>query len=209
MKSCIRLINGIAKDIVNSEAVWVNMGVKSSSPKFASDTNSSATFKQGQYLFNYSEDVVASFSGDFTVAFWAKFEQGAITDEVYGNRLMLILDNTVISGEIPSSVIVTDWNYYTIIRDGNTIKLNANTLNIASVENTNVIDFSNTAYIYLGNDNPTATGYNVTTDDIFMFDGVLDISTLPDGYLDMGEFKYCLYIEVATGKIYGYKEDEV
>ena len=42
-----------------------------------------------------------------------------------------------------------------------------------------------------------------------MFDGVLDISTLPDGYLDMGTFKYCLYIEVATGKIYGYKEDEV
>lgn len=69
-----------------------------------------AKFVKGSFISNYGDASVFSFSGTFTVAFYAKFDSGAITDEVYPNLFACVFDkdNTILSIPVPATITVTD-----------------------------------------------------------------------------------------------------
>jgi len=214
--SCVRFDkNIIPYDVLNLEAKLVNFGVCGSTAKFPENiNNSSGWFVRNSYIVNAQDDFHMRFDSVFTVMFWAKFIERPYVDEVYGNRFILILDDgSVISYRIPdSSISIADWNHYSIIRDvDNIISMRINGMTVRSEVNSAPFDLTNSSYIYLGNSNRYATGYDVITDDILIFNGMLydsDFSELPDDYIDVTQFKQLLYIISSTGEVWGYGLEE-
>ena len=117
-KSNLRLclLNSL-KDTLNKKSNWLDMGVSHVEPRFVNSSNiTGAMYQQGSYAFNY-EDIYLNFKSIFTVSFWAKSSAGAITDDVYLNKIVIVIAGTAISVDIPDTVDLTSWNYFEISRD--------------------------------------------------------------------------------------------
>ena len=217
-KSCTRIKKpNIPTDLLNSNIDWVNVAVSTSNAVFTNDLYNSGLFTRNSYLYSNktATDYSLKFSDIFTITFWAKAQAGAITDTVYPNRFVLALDGTstnILSVEIPSTVTITDWNHYDITRstDGNIyMRINGTTIGSLTA-NTTTLNLLSTSYIFLGNENFQATGYNMIVDDILIIDTVLwdtDYTTMPKDYIDVSSFNHCLFMKPSTGEIWGYQKE--
>ena len=204
-KSNLRLytLNSL-KDTLNKKSNWLDMGVSHVEPRFANSENiTGARYSLGAYAFNY-EDIYLNFKSMFTVSFWAKSSAGAITDDVYFNKVVIVIAGTSISVDIPNSVDLTLWNYFIITRDADnvlSISINGNVI----YTDTHAGDFNlNTdGYVYIGNQNRYATGFNFTIDDFVVYDGSVDATAVVSDYLDLDTIKQILIID-ASGQVWGY-----
>ena len=76
--------------------------------------------------------------------------------------------------------------------------------------NTTTLNLLSTSYIFLGNENFQATGYNMIVDDILIIDAVLwdtDYTKMPTDYIDVSSFSHCLFMKPSTGEIWGYQKE--
>ena len=205
-KSNLRLytLNSL-KDTLNKKSNWLDMGVSHVEPRFVNSANiTGAMYQQGSYAFNYNEDIYLNFTSMFTVRFWAKSSAGAITDDVYKNKIVIVIAGTAISVDIPSSVDLTLWNYFIITRDADnilTISINGNII----YTDTHAGDFNlNTdGYVYIGNQNRYATGFNFNIDDFVVYDGSVDATVVASEYLDLSNLTQILIID-SSGQVWGY-----
>ena len=121
-KSNLRLytLNSL-KDTLNKKSNWLDMGVSHVEPRFVNSENiTGARYSIGSYAFNF-EDIYLNFKSIFTVSFFFFFSAGAITDDVYFNKVVVVIAGTAISVDIPNSVDLTLWNYFVITRDANNV----------------------------------------------------------------------------------------
>lgn len=209
-KSNIRMfsLNNI-RDLLNSSANWLDMGVSHVEPKFANSNNiTGARYDMGAYAFNYNESISMNFSTTFTIAFWAKAVRGAIDDNVYKNNIVLVLetgDKLIV--EIPDYYDLTEWHFYVITRDSDN---NINFCLDGSVIDTKVqsgdFDLGSNSYFFLGNQNRYATGFTFDIDDVIIFDGSVDSSFKPDDYVSTNIFTQMLVID-SSGRVWGYSYD--
>ena len=205
-KSNLRLytLNSL-KDTLNKKSNWLDMGVSHVEPRFVNSANiTGAMYQQGSYAFNYNEDIYLNFKSMFTVSFWAKSSTGAITDDVYLNKVVVVIAGTAISVDIPSSVDLTLWNYFVITRDADnvlSISINGNVI----YTDTHAGDFNlNTdGYVYIGNQNRYATGFNFVIDDFVVYDGSVDATVVASEYLDLSNLTQILIID-SSGQVWGY-----
>ena len=209
-KSNIRLfsLNHI-KDLLNSSANWLDMGVSHVEPKFVNDKSiTGARYGMGAYAFNYNESISMNFSTTFTIAFWAKAVRGAIDDNVYKNNIVLILetgDKLIV--EIPNSFDLTDWHFFVITRDGdNNINFCIDTTVLDTKKQSGDFNLGSNSYFFLGNQNRYATGFIFEVDDIIIFDGSVDSSFKPDDYVSTNIFTQLLVID-SSGQVWGYSYD--
>ena len=93
--SCVRFNEEVIPyDVLNSDAKLLNFGVSGSEAKFPTNINNRAGwFKRNGYVVNAQDNLSMAFAGTFTLMFWAKFTNKLNTDDVYGNRWILILDD--------------------------------------------------------------------------------------------------------------------
>ena len=122
-KSNLRLytLNSL-KDTLNKKSNWLDMGVSHVEPRFVNSANiTGAMYQQGSYAFNYNEDIYLNFTSMFTVRFWAKSSAVAITDDVYVNKVVVVIAGTAISVDIPNSVDLTLWNYFIVTSDADNV----------------------------------------------------------------------------------------
>lgn len=197
------------KDLLNSSANWLDMGVSHVEPKFANDSNiTGARYGMGAYAFNFNESVSMNFRTTFTIAFWAKAVRGAIDDTVYKNNIVLVLetgDKLVV--EIPDSYDLTEWHFYVVTRDGDN---NINFCIDATVLDTKVqsgdFNLGSNSYLFLGNQNRYATGFIFDVDDVIIFDDSVDNSFKPDDYVSTSIFTQLLVID-SSGQVWGYSWD--
>lgn len=205
-KSNLRLclLNSL-KDTLNKKSNWLDMGVSHAEPRFVNSANiTGAMYQQGSYAFNYNEDIYLNFTSMFTVRFWAKSSAGAITDDVYKNKIVIVIAGTAVSVDIPDTVDLTSWNYFVITRDVDDkldISINGNIV----YTDTHAGDFNlnSDGYVYVGNQNRYATGFNFTVDDFVVYDGSVDATDVASDYLDLGTIKQILIID-ASGQVWGY-----
>ena len=204
-KSNLRLytLNSL-KDTLNKKSNWLDMGVSHVEPRFVnSDNITGARYSLGAYAFNY-EDIYLNFKSLFTVSFWAKSSAGAITDDIYLNKIVVVIAGTAISVDIPNSVDLALWNYFIITRDADnvlSISINGNVI----YTDTHAGDFNlnSDGYVYIGNQNRYATGFNFTIDDFVVYDGSVDATAVASDYLDLDTIKQILIID-ASGQVWGY-----
>lgn len=170
-KSNIRMfsLNNI-RDLLNSSANWLDMGVSHVEPKFANDSNiTGARYGMGAYAFNFNESISMNFSTTFTIAFWARAVSGAIDDTVYKNNIVLVLetgDKLVV--EIPDSYDLTEWHFYVVTRDGdNNINFCIDTTVLDTKMKSGDFNLGSNSYLFLGNQNRYATGFIFDVDDRF------------------------------------------
>lgn len=205
-KSNLRLytLNSL-KDTLNKKSNWLDMGVSHVEPRFVNSANiTGAMYQQGSYAFNYNEDIYLNFTSMFTVRFWAKSSAGAITDDVYFNKVVIVIAGTAISVDIPNSVDLTLWNYFIVTRDADnvlSISINGNII----YTDTHAGDFNlNTdGYVYIGNQNRYATGFNFDVDDFVVYDGSVDATAVASEYLDLSNITQILIID-SSGQVWGY-----
>ena len=204
-KSNLRLytLNSL-KDTLNKKSNWLDMGVSHVEPRFVNSENiTGARYSLGSYAFNY-EGIYLNFKSIFTVSFWAKSSAGAITDDVYFNKIVIVIAGTAISVDIPNSVDLTLWNYFIVTRDADnvlSISINGNVI----YTDTHAGDFNlNTdGYVYIGNQNRYATGFNFDVDDFIVYDGSVDATVVASGYLDLSNLTQILIID-SSGQVWGY-----
>lgn len=207
-KSNLRLytLNSL-KDTLNKKSNWLDMGVSHVEPRFVnSDNITGARYSLGSYAFNF-EDIYLNFKSMFTVSFWAKSSAGAITDDVYFNKVVIVIAGTAISVDIPNSVDLTLWNYFIITRDADnvlSISINGNVI----YTDTHAGDFNlNTdGYVFVGNQNRYATGFNFDVDDFVVYDGSVDATVVASEYLDLSAITQILIID-SSGQVWGYSYD--
>ena len=217
-KSCTRIKKpNIPTDLLNSNIDWVNVAVSTSNAVFTNDLYNSGLFTRNSYLYSNktATDYSLKFSDIFTITFWAKAQAGAITDTVYPNKFVFAYDGTstnILSVNIPSTVTITDWNHYDITRstDGNTyMRINGTTIGSLTA-NASILNLLSDSYLFLGNENTYATGYNMIVDDILIIDAVLwdtDYTKMPTDYIDVSSFSHCLFMKPSTGEIWGYQKE--
>ena len=204
-KSNLRLytLNSL-KDTLNKKSNWLDMRVSHVEPRFVNSENiTGARYSIGSYAFNF-EDIYLNFKSMFTVSFWAKSSSGAITDDVYFNRVVVVIAGTTINVDIPNSVDLTLWNYFIITRDADnilTISINGNVI----YTDTHAGDFNlNTdGYVFVGNQNRYATGFNFDVDDFVVYDGSVDATAVASEYLDLSNLTQILIID-SSGQVWGY-----
>lgn len=207
-KSCIRFKKFYTPfDEINKRANWLYMCASNEEGKFEVEEKNSASclFTRNTYIFNYQDTQEVKFEKMFSIVFWAKCPKKALIDK---NTLTVIFDSANIISVDLSSVDLTVWHQYSIVRDENndiTVRVDGTVLHTDN--NTSILNLTNGSYIYFGSINPNSTGYDVILDDILLFDGSLDFSTVSNNYLDTQNYKKCLYIETSTGKVWGYKKD--
>ncbi len=207
-KSNLRLytLNSL-KDTLNKKSNWLDMGVSHVEPRFVNSENiTGARYSIGSYAFNYG-DIYLNFKSIFTVSFWAKSSAGAITDDVYLNKIVIVIAGTAISVDIPNSVDLALWNYFIITRDADnvlSISINGNII----YTDTHAGDFNlNTdGYVYIGNQNRYATGFNFDVDDFVVYDGSVDATVVTSEYLDLSNITQILIID-SSGQVWGYSYD--
>lgn len=207
-KSNLRLytLNSL-KDTLNKKSNWLDMGVSHVEPRFVnSDNITGARYSLGSYAFNY-EDIYLNFKSLFTVSFWAKSSVGAITDDVYLNKIVVVIAGTAISVNIPNSVDLALWNYFIITRDADnvlSISINGNVI----YTDTHAGDFNlNTdGYVYIGNQTRYTTGFNFDVDDFVIYDGSVDATVVASEYLDLSAITQILIID-SSGQVWGYSYD--
>ena len=209
-KSNIRMfsLNHI-KDLLNSNANWLDMGVTHVEPKFVNDKSiTGARYGMGAYAFNYNESISMNFSTTFTIAFWAKAVRGAIDDNVYKNNIVLVLetgDKLIV--EIPDSYDLTEWHFYVITRDSdNNINFCIDTDVLDTKMQSGDFNLSSNSYFFLGNQNRYATGFTFEVDDIIIFDVSVYSSFKPDDYVSTNIFTQLLVID-SSGQVWGYSYD--
>ena len=86
-------------------------------------------------------------------------------------------------------------------------KLKEKNIKFKEETNSTHLKLTSNSYVWFGNDDPVATGYDVIADDIFIFDGSVDFSKVSTDYIDTKHEKRCLYIDSETGQVYGYRKD--
>ena len=204
-KSNLRLytLNSL-KDTLNKKANWLDMGVSHVEPRFVNSKNiTGARYSLGSYAFNF-EDIYLNFKSIFTVSFWAKSSAGAITDDVYLNKVLIVIAGTAISVDIPNSGDLTLWNYFIVTRDADnvlSISINGNVI----YTDTHAGDFNlNTdGYVFVGNQSRYATGFNFNIDDFVVYDGSVDATVVASEYLDLSNLTQILIID-SSGQVWGY-----
>lgn len=217
-KSCTRIKKpNIPTDLLNSNIDWVNVAVSTSNAVFTNDLYNSGLFTRNSYLYSNktATDYSLKFLDIFTITFWARAQAGAITDTVYPNKFVFAYDGTstnILSVNIPSTITLTDWNHYDITRstDGNTyMRINGTTIGSLTA-NASILNLLSDSYLFLGNENTYATGYNMIVDDILIIDTVLwdtDYTKMPTDYIDVSSFSHCLFMKPSTGEIWGYQKE--
>lgn len=205
-KSNLRLclLNSL-KDTLNKKSNWLNMGVSHVEPRFVNSSNiTGAMYQQGSYAFNYNEDIYLNFTSMFTVRFWAKSSAGAITDDVYKNKILIVIAGTAVSVDIPDTVDLTVWNYFVLTRDiENKLDISINGNIIYTDTHAGDFNLNSDGYVYIGNQNRYATGFNFTIDDFVVYDGSVDATEVAIDYLDLDTIKQILIID-ASGQVWGY-----
>lgn len=214
--NCVRFkVENTPYDEIDINANWVNMNVGYDTAKFTIDEdedgindNSSGVFRRSSYIVNHENESFDT-EHNFTIAFWAKCPAKSEIDSWYPNKLILILDtDNVIAENIPTSIDVTQWHQYSIVRDENDlITFRVDGTKFKEETNSTHLKLTSNSYVWFGNDDPVATGYDVIADDIFIFDGSIDFSTQSTDYIDTKHEKRCLYIDSETGQVYGYRKD--
>jgi hypothetical protein len=188
------------------------MAIKRQDPKFVnSDNRVGVIFPSDTYLYQLNDDVNAyKYDGEFTVCFWAIFNDLGRIDEAYPNAIHLILnDGTAIKTVIPSTIDMTAYHWFKIQRDSNNlITIYIDNLSVATQTSNAVFSLADNSYIFLGNTNRYFTGYEVITDDILIFGGISSATeNTPSDYLNPANFTMLLYIKVSDGSVWGYKEE--
>lgn len=202
------------KDSLMSAQKLLNMATKQAEPKFTNTDNRVGTlFQKDTYIYQLNDDINAyKYTGEFTVCFWAKFKDLGHIDEVYENKIILILnDGTTISADIPKNVDMTNYHWVKIQRDSsNLITISLDNSAIKTETSNAVFSLADNSYIFVGNTYRYSTGYEVIVDDILIFGGVANAtSTTPTDYLNpesFTSFTMLLYIKVSDGSVWGYKE---
>ena len=204
-KSNLRLytLNSL-KDTLNKKSNWLDMGVSHVEPRFVNSENiTGARYSLGSYAFNF-EGIYLNFKSMFTVSFWAKSSAGAITDDVYKNKIVIVIAGTAVSVDIPDTVDLTSWNYFVLTRDiENKLDVSINGNIIYTDTHAGDFNLNSGGYVYIGNQNRYATGFNFTIDDFVVYDGSVDATAVASDYLDLDTIKQILIID-ASGQVWGY-----
>lgn len=213
MSSLIQVRSEVTpKDPLMSTQKLLNMAIKRSDAKFTNTDNRVGTlFQKDTYLYQLNNDIDAyKYTETFTVCFWAKFKDLGHTDEAFGNKIILILnDGTTISADIPSNVNMTNYHWVKIQRDtSDVITIYLDNTAIETQTSNAVFSLADNSYIFMGNTNRYFTGYDVIVDDILIFGGIVDATdTTPIDYLNPASFTMLLYIKVSDGSVWGYADD--
>lgn len=199
-------------DVLMSAQKLLNMAIKRTDPKFTNTEGRVGTlFLKDSYLYQLNDDINAyKFDGSFTVCFWAKFKDLGRTDEAFGNKITLVLnDGTTLQADIPSTLNMTDaYRWVKIQRnDSNVITISIDDLVLLTQTETASFSLADNSYIFVGNTNRFFTGYEVEVDDILIFGGApTSLDSVPTAYYDQSSFMQLLYIKVSDGSVWGYKE---
>lgn len=208
-KSNLRLYTwNSLKDTLNKKSNWLDMGVSHVEPRFVNSENiTGARYSLGSYAFNYNEDINYNFSSLFTMSFWAKSSAGAITDDVYVNKVVVVIAGTAISVDIPNSVDLTLWNYFIVTRDvDNVLSISINGNVIYTDTHAGDFNLSTDGYVYIGNQTRYTTGFNFDIDDFVVYDDSVDATVVASEYLDLSNFTQILIID-SSGQVWGYSYD--
>lgn len=214
MSSLIQVRSEVTpSDPLMSTQKLINMAIKRQTPKFVnSDNRVGVIFPSNTYLYQLNDNVNAyKYEGEFTVCFWAKFNDLGHIDEAYPNAIHLILnDGTAIKTVIPSAIDMTTYHWFKIQRDSNNlITIYIDNSAVATQISSAVFSLADNSYIFMGNTNKYFTGYEVITDDILIFGGISSATeNTPSDYLNPANFTMLLYIKVSDGSVWGYKEEE-
>lgn len=205
------------KDNLSKASKVIEMNSTRHEPKFTNkDSQVATTFRLNTYLMNIAT-VPYTYSGEFTICFWAKFVDKNKIDEAYPNSIRLILnDGTSVGATLPSTigtnktpVTYTDWNWYKIERNSNNvISIKVNNEEIASATNSALLDLNDKSYLFLGNLNKNFTGYDVTVDDILIFGGTCTyLNNIPTDYLELTKFYKLIYIKSSDNSVWAMREE--
>ena len=205
-KSNLRLclLNSL-KDTLNKKSNWLDMGVSHVESRFVNSANiTGAMYQQGSYAFNYNEDIYLNFTSMFTVRFWAKSSAGAITDDVYKNKIVIVIAGTAVSVDIPDTVDLTSWNYFVLTRDiENKLDISINGNVIYTDTHAGDFNLNTDGYVFVGNQNRYATGFNFEIDDFIIYDGSVDATVVASEYIDLSSITQILIID-SSGQVWGY-----
>ena len=192
------------KDTLNKKSNWLDMGVSHVEPRFVNSENiTGARYSLGSFAFNY-EDIYLNFKSMFTVRFWAKSSAGAITDDVYKNKIVVVIAGTAIGVVSPSSIDLTLWNYFILTRDvDNVLSISINGNVIYTDNHAGDFNLNTDGYIFVGNQNRYATGFNFEIDDFIIYDGSVDATVVASEYIDLSSITQILIID-SSGQVWGY-----
>ena len=213
MSSLIQVRSEVTpKDVLMSTQKLLNMAIKRTDPKFVNtDDRVGTLFLKDTYLYQLNDDVDAyKYDGEFTVCFWAKFKDLGRTDEAFGNKIILVLnDGTTLQADIPTTISMTSqYRWIKIQRDdSDEITISIDDLVLLTQTETASFSLADNSYIFVGNTNRFFTGYEVEVDDILIFgDAPASLDSSPTAYYDQSSFMQLLYIKVSDGSVWGYKE---
>lgn len=211
MSSLIQVRTEVTPTDKLSTIPTVNMDIKRTDARFTNtDNRVGCLFKKDTFLYKLDNSSTAyNYTGMFTVCFWCKFVDLGRTDEAFGNKITLILeDGTTLQADIPPTLDMTQYRWIKIQRDVNneiTFTIDSNVI----LTQTETAPFNPTSdsHIFIGNTNRHFTGYEVICDDILIFSScVRSLATAPTEYLSPTNFIMLLYIKISDGSVWGYKE---
>lgn len=165
------------KDTQNMSNKLVNWGTDASDPVFSAETNSkSAFFKPGDMITDKDDDIKIDLTGDFVIAFWAKFAFAGEAIESYTNKYLILgfEDGSTVKFEIPYTTYNTtnrdSFKYYCVTRKNGTINFYIDGTLIGTDTNTGDLNLNSNSIVYLGNPYGTTTDENVIADDVLIMD---------------------------------------
>lgn len=207
MSNLIRYVaDNKVQDMLSAVSNFVDINVLDT-PSMLS-TGISGLYTEGAMTFEASENIQINFTDEFTVCFWAKFIDKGNDDTVFGNVISLVFNNNVnLTVKIDESVFNTKHKFFVrITRDTNDlVEISIDGTIIASQTIADDFNLSDGSFIYIGTQNKHFTGYDIVLDDILLLDAKISyLDTVPTDYLELFKFYNLLYVEVATGNVYGY-----
>ena len=160
------------KDTQNMSNKLVNWGTDASEPVFPSESGSkSAFFKTGDIIADKDSDIKIDLTGDFVIAFWAKFTFAGETLASFTNKYFILVfeDGTSVKFEIPYTTYGVSsrdsFKYYCVTRKDGAINFYIDGTQIGStVTNTGELNLNSNSVVYLGNPYGTTTDENVIAD---------------------------------------------
>ena len=214
--TCIRsLYSGNNIDVLNGNDNCFSLGVTGNEspilPRENPNSYIAIKLTENAIITSNIDTMNLRYADLFTICFWFKFPKKAITDTVYPNKIVLVMNDgsKPIDMALPDTMLDNEWHYISIGRNGSDITYRLDGATVTTVASSAVLDFTDKSFLYLGNNNKNATGFDVVIDDLIIIDTEVYSSdyTLLTEYVDVSNFKNCLYIKVSTGEVWGYKED--
>lgn len=181
-------------DTYNTTDNWINAYAKPSVGKFQNSNipatySRSVVFDRAEFLYLKETEQSLTFTGAFTVGFWARFPQGSSNADTNHVTFQLAEDDLhEYDLSEYSSVDITADNWYSFYRDAaGHVTISIGGVTIDTFDSASTVNFlDGKSFISVGNfENNGSTGDKVIIDDLIIADSVLPCATtIPTTYIN-------------------------